>query len=58
MAPISLLCDNCGAPMSEHCKRHLVPCCPGRCSRLEELQAAGEQDDGALEAYVATHGED
>lgn len=27
-------CDNCGEPLTDHCKRHLIPCCPGKCGAL------------------------
>lgn len=28
-------CSNCGRPLFEHCKHHLIPCCPGKCPREE-----------------------
>lgn len=27
-------CDNCRQPLTEHCTRHVVPCCPGACPRV------------------------
>jgi hypothetical protein len=24
-------CSNCARPDAEHCTRHAVPCCPGKC---------------------------
>jgi hypothetical protein len=28
-----LLCSNCHREIAEHCKSHMVPCCPGKCPR-------------------------
>lgn len=29
----TILCANCRHAWDEHCKAHLIPCCPGRCPR-------------------------
>ncbi len=27
-------CPNCAQPIIDHCKVHLIPCCPGKCEGL------------------------
>lgn len=33
-------CANCTRPLWEHCTRHLLPCCPGRCTPPSALERA------------------
>ena len=40
-----LVCEDCGHPISKHCDRNLVPCCPGKCS-LDKETKDGETQHG------------
>lgn len=31
-----MLCSNCNQPLTEHCKVHLIPCCPGKCEGVRK----------------------
>jgi len=41
-------CSNCGQPLALHCKTHVVPCCPGRCTKATDEPypptTTGDQD--------------
>lgn len=28
---VTLVCAACDRPFDEHCRKHLIPCCPGKC---------------------------
>ena len=29
----TLLCANCRQQLAQHCKVHMIPCCPGKCPK-------------------------
>lgn len=29
----TIMCANCGKGWAEHCKVHLIACCPGKCPK-------------------------
>ena len=29
---LKVRCSNCLKPVADHCRIHMMPCCPGRCS--------------------------
>jgi hypothetical protein len=31
-------CGNCGSPLIDHCRMHLIPCCPGKCPSEQERE--------------------
>jgi hypothetical protein len=32
----SLKCANCQCNLAEHCRVHLIPCCPGKCPGADD----------------------
>jgi hypothetical protein len=35
-----MTCDNCGGHFADHCRVHLIPCCPGKCPAEEPREWA------------------
>jgi hypothetical protein len=51
-----VICDNCERPIGDHCRAHLIPCCPGKCSAKDYFPTQKEIDDSlekiASEEYL------
>ncbi len=50
------LCANCGHQAIFHCKRHLLPCCPTKCSY--DVRVEPKPEDGIAMVTPDVYGSD